>query len=164
LPLLALTLACFWLGLRPVLAYEAAVGPAPGLAPAQGDVAALRAAAQASPADPHAWDELGNALVAQAAYAEAADAFSHALHLQATLGRASNLGNCQLMLNQPQLAEASFRQAVALAPASADAHFSLGYALFYQKRLKEAVAELDLALKLNPGDASAAKLKEQILR
>ena len=52
--------------------------------------------------------------------------------------------------------------AVELDAASSDAHFSLGYALFYQKRLKEAVDELDTALKLDPGNDSARKLKEQI--
>jgi O-antigen ligase len=164
IPLLLLAAFCVWLGLRPVLAYEAAVGPAPGLAPAQGDVAALRTTAAQSPNDPQLWDRLGTALVAQSAFGEAADAFARAQHLQASPGRAINLGNCQLMLSRPVDAEASFRQAVQLAPQNADAHFSLGYALFYQKRLKEAVAELDAALQLDPGHAAAAKLKEQILR
>jgi hypothetical protein len=163
-PLLAITMACLFLGLRPVFAYETAVGPAPGLAPAQGPVGALRSEASRSPNDPSAWDRLGDALVAQSVFGEAADAFGRALALQPSPGRAINLGNCQMMLNQAVPAEASFRQAVDLAPDNADAHFSLGYALFYEKRLKEALAELDLALELDPSDAAAAKLKEQILR
>jgi tetratricopeptide (TPR) repeat protein len=163
-PLLALALVCTWAGARPVLDYEAAVGPAPQLAPAQGDVAALRAAVLRDGADPRLLDELGTALVAQSAFAEAAGAFGRAEALQASAGRAINLGNCQLMLGQALPAEASFRRAIALAPLNADAHFSLGYALFCQKRLQDALAELDAALKLDPGHAAAAKLKEQILR
>jgi tetratricopeptide (TPR) repeat protein len=164
LPLLAITMASLFLGLRPILAYAAAVGPAPGLSPAQGSVGALRSEASRNPSDPSVWDRLGDGLVAQSAFSEAADAFSQALALQPSPGRAINLGNCQMMLNQAIPAETSFRRAVELAPDNADAHFSLGYALFYQKRLKEALAELDLALQLDPSDAAAAKLKEQILR
>ena len=49
-------------------------------------------------------------------------------------------------------------------PRSSDAHFSLGYALFFQKRLTQAVAELDEALRLDPGNANAQTLKRQIMQ
>ena len=160
--LLVLALACGWLGARPVLAYQRSVGQS-GPA-AVGDLGSLRQVAQQRPQDAAVWDQLGSALAAQALFSEAADAFAHALGLQASPGRAINLGNCWMMLEKPQLAEVAYRQAASQAPANADAHFSLGYALFKQKRLKEAVASLDAALKLEPGHAAAAKLKEQILR
>ncbi|HTB21579.1 MAG TPA: tetratricopeptide repeat protein [bacterium] len=168
-------LSLLFLGLAFVFARQAylplarnaqGVGPAldaeVGSLAVAGDPTAL--AAQASKGDPLALEKLGDALAAQRRYAEAADALAKALAIQPTRGRAQNLGNCSMMLGDYKAAEAAFRQAVALEPSSADAHFSLGYALFYQKRLKEAVAELDMALRLDPSHAGAMQLKKQILQ
>jgi Flp pilus assembly protein TadD len=69
-----------------------------------------------------------------------------------------------MMLGDLSGAEAAFRKAVALNPQSSDAHFSLGYALFDEKKLTEAMGELDTALKLDPGNNNALTLKRQILQ
>jgi tetratricopeptide (TPR) repeat protein len=74
------------------------------------------------------------------------------------------MGNCLMELGHADQAEGRYRMALLLGPPSADLHFSLGYALFKQNKLKEAVSALDAALKLEPRHAAAAKLKEQILR
>jgi tetratricopeptide (TPR) repeat protein len=162
-----LALALLWAGARPILAYRNATGADLGAGAAAldagGDPVALAAAAQAG-RDPRDFDRLGDALAARQRWAEAAAAFRQALSLAPSAGRAQNLGNCAMMLGDAAGAEAAFRRAVALAPGSSDAHFSLGYALYYQKRLQEAVEELDAALRLDPGNASALKLKEQILQ
>jgi cytochrome c-type biogenesis protein CcmH/NrfG len=128
------------------------------------DLETLRAGARATPKDAAAWDRLAAALVLGETYGEAASAYLEAWALEPSPGRAQNLGNCYMMMRQPADAERCFREAIRLAPGSSDAHFSLAYALYYQKRLKEAVAELDLGLKLDPNNSAAAKLKEQILR
>ena len=166
--LLALVLggACLSGALWPLVDYGRAVGPGLGagaqaIAPAVG-LDPLQAAAVGSH-DPVAFERLGAALAARQRYAEAAAAYRQALRLGPTTGRAQNLGNCSMMLGDARGAEGAFRLAVALDPGSSDAHFSLGYALFYQKRLKAAVAELDKALALDPGNASARTLKAQIL-
>lgn len=109
-------------------------------------------------------ERLGDALAARRDYSGAAAAFQKAFAVRPTRGRAQNLGDCFMMLGQVKPAEAAFRLAVRLEPRSADAHFSLGYALFYEKRLKESVAELDTALRLDPSQAGAAQLKRQILQ
>jgi tetratricopeptide (TPR) repeat protein len=145
---------------RPIQAWRLGVAPA-----AQAGLpAAAPIVPPASAQDPAAWDRAGTALAAKGAYTDAEGAFRQALALQATTGRAQNLGNCLMMQGRYGDAEVSFRQAVALDPKSADAQFSLGYALFEQKRLNEAVAALDEALRLQPGHAEASKLKEQILK
>lgn len=166
--LLALALGggCLVGALRPLVDYQRAVGPdlgagAQAIAPAAG-VAPLMAVAQAGH-DPGAYERLGAALAARQRYVEAAAAYRQALRLGPSAGRAQNLGNCAMMLGDPKAAEAAFRLAVAMAPRSSDAHFSLGYALYYQRRLKAAVDELDTALRLDPGNANAATLKRQIL-
>lgn len=159
---------CFvWLGAAPVLRYGQGVGSsldagASALA-AAGDPAAL-AAQSLRDKQPLTYERLGDALAAAHHYDQAAEALAKALDLQPTRGRAQNLGDCYMMLGDARQAERAFRLAVSLEPGSADAHFSLGYALFYEKRLKEAVAELDTALRLDPKHAGAAQLKHQILQ
>lgn len=50
---------------------------------------------------------------------------------------------------------AEFRQAVALDPFYAQAHFELGYDLKHAHQFSEALSELQLAMRLNPRDAEA---------
>lgn len=118
----------------------------------------------AGPNDPAHWDQQGTALAAKGAFHEAAGAFREALRLEPTSGRAQNLGNSLFAQGLFKEAEAAYRDAVRLDPRSADAHFSLGYALYRLNRIRDAVASLDAALKLQPGHAEAATLKRQILR
>jgi tetratricopeptide (TPR) repeat protein len=68
-----------------------------------------------------------------------------------------------MMLGDAPAAERAFRVAVSLSPGSADAHFSLGYALYDEKRLKDSVSELDQALRLDPSQSGAAELRRHIL-
>jgi tetratricopeptide (TPR) repeat protein len=152
-----ITPVLLWVGLRPLLDYRSAV---------ESPMAAAVPSAKMADAgnDAAAWDRQGAAMAAKGVYHEAAGAYARALQLAPTRGRAQNLGNCWMMLGKPVEAEQAFKQAVELDPTSSDAHFSLGYALFSQKRLREAVAELDEALRLDPDNASARKLKEQMLR
>jgi hypothetical protein len=129
-------------------------------------VEVLRASGPVAPPGPEdgadAWDRWAGALAAEHRYAEAASAYAAAWRIQPDEGRAQNLGDCAMMLGRPGDAEKAFRDAVALAPRNSDAHFSLAYALYDQKRLAEALAELDEALKLDPGNASALELRRQI--
>ncbi len=129
-----------------------------------GDPAALEALARTRPDDAALWERWGDALAARRDYPSAARVLAHAEGLSPTPGGAQNLGNCYLVLGRPADAERAYRLAVRLAPDSADAHFSLGYAYFYERRLKAAVAELDEALRLDPGHAGARHLKDEILR
>ena len=156
-----------WQSVAPILRYHDAVGASMdegvrSLA-APGSLGDRRAQAAGS-LDPAVFDRLGDALAAEKRYSEAAQAFARALTLEATSGRAQNLGNCFMMLGDAAKAEAAFRRAVALGPGSSDAHFSLGYALFCRKRLRESVQELDAALRLDPDNARASQLRRQILQ
>lgn len=54
-------------------------------------------------------------------------------------------------LGREEEAEATLREALARAPESADAHYALGLSLVRQKRMPEAVSELDRAAALAPG-------------
>ena len=160
----ALALACLWLGWQPLQAYHDAVLPPPAQLDSS-EVGELKGLARADPQDAGAWDRLGAALAAQASFVEAKEAYDNAFRLQASPGRAQNIGNCEMELGRPKEAEAEYRMALLLATKpSADLHFSLGYALFKQGKLQEAVEALNAALKLEPRHAAALKLKEQILR
>lgn len=72
------------------------------------------------------------------------------------------LSMVQLADNEPQDALTSARKAVALAPASALAHGSLGMAAFYCGATTEARAEAALALELNPNSATAHLLASHL--
>lgn len=72
------------------------------------------------------------------------------------------LSAVQLALGKGPEAVQSAQRAVALAPASALAHESLGTAAFYCGTLTEAAAEACLAVALNPGSATAELLAAQV--
>ncbi len=90
--------------------------------------------------------------------AEHADAEHRGLHASELRRMAAQylmkLGARQYRLRQDD-AEATFREAVALDPGSADALYSLGSLLQERSRPSEAVAMLRQALALNPNDAEA---------
>lgn len=102
------------------------------------------------------------------AYRGAADAALEAAEQSATQNRAGEaaerrrgaakylmkLGAHQYRLRQ-KASEATFREAVALDPDSADGFYSLGSLLHEMSRPTEAVAMLRRAIELNPGDAEA---------
>jgi tetratricopeptide (TPR) repeat protein len=167
LAFLTLAFVFAWRGFLPVLVHEQGTGSSldagVGTLAKAGNASVLAGQAVHS-GDPMVYERLGDSLAAEHHYAEAAQAFGQALVLQPTSGRAQNLGNCAMMLGDYKAATAAFRRAVALDPASSNAHFSLGYALFYQKRLKAAVTELNIALRLKPSNAGAEQLKRQILQ
>jgi tetratricopeptide (TPR) repeat protein len=121
------------------------------------DTPALRARALAGggAAD---WERLGDSLAAQHRFAQAADALERSLALEPSRRRAQNLGNCRLMLGDAARAEQAFEKAVALEPSSSDAHFSLAYALFFERRLSESAREAQTALRLDPSNARASQL------
>jgi tetratricopeptide (TPR) repeat protein len=67
-------------------------------------------------------------------------------------------------LGKPAEALPAFQQAVRLDSNSAEAHFNLGKTQFALGHLNEAVAELQQALRLNPGDKQATRLLSQAYR
>ncbi len=129
------------------------------------DEAAARGLLASRPDDPAAWSQLGQALARQRRFQEAARAYGQALRLDPGSETAAiNQGNCYFETGAFQAAEESYRRALSVNPRSVDAHFDLGYAYFYQRRLKPAVAEFNAVLRLDPGNAKAMKMKEEILQ
>jgi tetratricopeptide (TPR) repeat protein len=75
------------------------------------------------------------------------------------------LGRCRLMGKDWTGAEKDFRKAVQLAPASTEAEFYLGVALFQQENIAEAVQHFRRATELNPGYPLAQyNLGQSVLR
>lgn len=161
--LLAWALGAAVLAWRPVGAYQASVGP---VSLQQDGVAMedLQRAVFQAPRDAGAHERLAAAFAARGAFEDALRSYQRAYELQATPGRAQNMGNCLMELGRADQAEGRYRLALLVGPPTADLHFSLGYALYKQNKLKEALAALDAALKLEPRHAAASKLKEQMLR
>lgn len=169
LALLFLANVAFQSGIVPIFSYSQAVGTGLDAGVAGLDfstdqnLGAPVSLTEAAGTDPLALEQEGDALASQRRFPEAAKDFARAMDLQPSLGRAQNLGNCLIMSGDAQGAEAAFRRGLALEPKNADAHFCLAYALYGEKKLGPALAELDEALKLDPNDASALQLKRQIL-
>lgn len=65
------------------------------------------------------------------------------------------LGNLQFVAQEPQAAEQSYRQALALGARYADVHSALGCVLHQQGRIEESVHSLRQAFALDPGIAEA---------
>lgn len=99
----------------------------------------------------------GNALYAQAKYAEAAAQFEQAVplakdkNLVVVLGR---LGECYSKAKEYDKAVDAFQKAVAASPSDANLHNSLGNTYASMNKTPEAVAEFQKAATLNPTGAS----------
>lgn len=123
----------------------------------------VRARLTAEPNDPEALLVAG-LIATRRGQAEAAKA----AFTQAAVGDAPDyralayLSTVQLAQSDAPAALLSAQRAVALAPASALAHQSLGTAAFYCGTLAEAAAEADIALTLNPQSAPARLLAAQV--
>ncbi len=101
-------------------------------------------------------NSLGNALMAQLRFGEAAAAYGRALALQPELAEAHcNLGGALASQGKLEEAIASYRRALALKPDYAKALASLGDALVAQGRPQDAAASYRRALEIAPMDAGA---------
>ena len=77
------------------------------------------------------------------------------LHAQQTETVETHLASARQQLQQAHLpqAEQALRDALALAPASAEAQYLLGYVLFREQRARESLAEYTAAARLRPPNA-----------
>lgn len=120
-------------------------------------VEAFRRATQAAPGDALSWRELGQIYVKQAKQAEAVAALEKSLQLDSEAPEAHYaLG---LARSQPNgdlgRAEASFREAIRLAPDYPEAHMNLAILLFQGQRAEEAGYHFERALRFRPDYALA---------
>jgi Tfp pilus assembly protein PilF len=125
----------------------------------------LQQAVALDPADAPAWSALASTtlmleqfegLPPRQAFDEAGTAASHALALDPSLADAhASLAFVDfLWSHDPASAEREFRTALALNPNSSIAHHRYGLMLLQQRRFPEALAEFDVALRLQPGSTS----------
>jgi O-antigen ligase len=113
--------------------------------------------------DPNFQVELGNAYAKENNFPRAVAAFEEALRLSPGLGPAlNNLGNCWFMMSKFDRAIDAYRMLLARNPSHLDARFNMAYALFHQRRIKEALAECETILKASPGNPKALALKQQL--
>ena len=83
-------------------------------------------------------------------YANALDAFQHALTLDPrSTGLHNNLGNVYLAQGKPDLAEKEFRKALLIDPANRDGNFNLGLVLLAKGKSAEAILHF---LRVQPQD------------
>lgn len=114
----------------------------------------LRRALLIQPNVPEYYGNLGNALMAQGNWEEAAACYRQFLSHRPQFAEAhSSLGNALMALGKHGEALACYRRALELKPNFAAAHNNLGNALRNQGRLEEAAASYRRALELNPDDA-----------
>ncbi len=124
----------------------------PGERAALADVLAEYRAAHALAADqPEGQLSLGNLHALLGEHAAALERYDTAIRL-APWAIPPRLNRADLLraLGREEEAEATLREALARAPESADAHYALGLALVRQKRMPEAVSELERAASLAP--------------
>jgi tetratricopeptide (TPR) repeat protein len=108
------------------------------------------------PESADAWHLLGALCLQAGRPAEAVEAISRAIQLDATKADYfSHLGAAQSALGEHEAAIASLRHAVRLAPQSAGVHYNLGTALMSAKRLEDAVLSFRHAVAADPNSAEA---------
>ena len=109
--------------------------------------------------NPDAWIahyNLGNELLRQGRFAEAANHYARTVQLKPDHDQAqNNWGNALAALGRPPEAVVHYEAALRLQPDSADAQVNLGNALIQLQRLPEAVAAYERALRAEPASARA---------
>ncbi|MDX1698546.1 MAG: tetratricopeptide repeat protein, partial [Thiohalobacterales bacterium] len=111
-------------------------------------------AQQAMAERPEAQVNLGNLYAVRGRPEQAARAYRTALALTPQFIPAYvNLADLHRSRGDESRAEDVLREAITAAPGNGDVHHALGLSLVRQKRLEEAVAELELAARLSPDEA-----------
>lgn len=123
----------------------------------------LESELQKSPDNPSLLNDLGQAAMADKAYADAENYLSRALKLDANNPVIHyNLGLLYLMKNQHAEAKAAFEKAVMLKPDYAKAHYNLGVIAYQAQDLNTARAAWNRALKADPSFKEARQALESL--
>ena len=123
----------------------------------------LRQAVSIAPLAPRIHYNLGMSLAAQKRYAEAAECFETASRLMPNDAMSYfQLARCRVELADTASAERALRAALDARPAFPDAHRQLGELLEKRGRHQEAWKHLRQAVALNPRDAAAGRLLNDI--
>lgn len=99
--------------------------------------------------------QVGSALVGMERLEEARDYFQRSIAMQPTSKAYNNLAYAEEKMGLPEQAMAHYRQAMALDPNYAEAHYNLGLLLVRLWRLAEARREFDMTLRLAPNHLKA---------
>lgn len=130
---------------------------------AQGAAAALKRAVKQRKADADVWYEYGLALTRAQKQKEARKAFERAVALRDSAPARTGLAFTQFLLGKTRDAEREVRQALALDPLYAQAHYVMGTVHFRSERMEEAVQEAEATLRLDPNLTAAARLGGEAL-
>ena len=116
-----------------------------------------------NPESPVAMRLLGLVKMIERHYDEAIDAFARSVELLPDPGTFINLTRCLTKVNSLERAVENGRAAVALAPGAIAARLALAAALQGMRNLDEALAEVDQASRLSPGNTAVATRRGAIL-
>ncbi len=116
----------------------------------------LQRLSRLDPLDASVWRRLGNALLADAEWEQAAASYGRAIELEPDNARAhNNLGQALMRLERRAEAIASYRRATHLAADHAGAHNNLGIALYEEGQTEAALQSYQRALAIEPNLAEA---------
>ncbi len=119
-------------------------------------VTIAKRATAAAPADPRAWNTLGQAQLNLADFRGALLSFQQALGLDAEMPEAHNGSGIALtQMGDAAKGEAEFREAIRVLPNYGEAHGNLANVLAWRQEVREASYEFELAVRLGPGDVAA---------
>jgi predicted CXXCH cytochrome family protein len=123
--------------------------------PAQAAAIAKRATAVA-PADPRAWNTLGQVQLDLADFRGALNSLKQALTLDLEMPEAHNgKGIALARTGDPAAGEAEFREAIRVLPNYGEAHGNLANVLAWKQDFRQAAYEFDQAVRLDPTDVAA---------
>lgn len=120
------------------------------------EVDAAKRAVAAAPADPRAWNALGQAQLDSDDFRNAMASLQRALALDPEMPEAHNgMGIALAQTGAPDAGEAEFREAIRVLPDYGEAHGNLANLLAWKQDFRQAAWEFDRALRFGPTDAAA---------
>jgi len=129
-------------------------------------IAQYKEALRLRPTDAEAHYNLGNALIAQGRTAEATAQYEEALRLRPNdADTRNNLGNILCAEGRTPEAIAQYEEALRLRPDDASLHLNLAIALLATpSRVNDAVTQLEVTLRLQPGNGAARQILSTVRR
>ena len=124
----------------------------------------LRDVLAKDPANLNGWIRLGNMLMDNSRYAEAAEAYSKALDLDPkNVDVRVDMGTCYRNIGKPDLAVKEFNKALEYNPNHLNAHRNLGIVSEYDLKDKtRAIKEFEKYLQLGPNASDAEVVRQEI--
>jgi cytochrome c-type biogenesis protein CcmH/NrfG len=145
---------------EPKARYQFPTGPVQ----TQDDIKLLEDFVKKEPGNVNAWIRLGNTLMDNRRFAEAADAYQKALAIEPkNVDVRVDLGTCYRNIGKPDIAVTEYKKALEIDPRHLNGHRNLGVVLADDLHDKaQAIKEFEKVLELSPNEPDAVQIRQKV--